>query len=142
MSKLILLRSFLNPNDAHFAKSILEDANIPCFIHDENTSIMAYGYSNALGGVKLMIPEEFAVESVQLLDSEFELLKEGEANLLNDEPENLTCPACGSERVYSSKSISLLQILLAFFVAIQLLHPIKPQNHTCRVCRKKWRTRE
>ena len=139
MSKIVIVRSFLNPNDAYFAKSLLDDADIPSFIYDDNTSSMAYGYSQALGGVKLAVPEEFTQESINILDSEFEII-DNNAKLFGLLEERETCPKCRSNQIDQSRSYSIATILLALLVSLVLLHPRKIIKNKCRNCQHTWRS--
>ncbi len=138
MSKLIVLRSFVNPSDAQFAKALLDDAEIPCVLHDVNTSAIT-NLSTAVGGVKLMIPEEFAAESIEILKSEFQFdqTNEGIFGLLE---ENEKCPNCGSNRVFSESRQSILSIIFTILVSISFLQPRKVNKHLCRDCRRTWRS--
>ncbi len=53
--RLILIRRFFNPVEAHIAKKILEDHDIHSFILDEHHSSSAWHLSIAIGGLRLMV---------------------------------------------------------------------------------------
>jgi hypothetical protein len=54
--------------EAHAMRIFLESAGIPVFLADELTVAMDWLLSNAIGGVKVQVPERFAERAVQLLE--------------------------------------------------------------------------
>ena len=63
--KIITLKTFTFPHEAHLAKAKLESFNIPTFIQDQHLVGMNIWYSQAIGGIKL-----------QVFDSDYELAEE------------------------------------------------------------------
>ena len=53
-------------DDAYLLRSMLEASEIPAFIPDENASLN-WGYINAIGGVRVQVPEEFAENAKSVL---------------------------------------------------------------------------
>ena len=93
-NNLIEIASFSYPHDAHIAKASLEASDIPVFITDEYTINMQWLYSNALGGVRLLVPKDYEKEAKALISKDFsECLKEEE------EIDETLCPHCGSDNV-------------------------------------------
>lgn len=83
------------PLEAQIAKARLASEGIPGFIADEHTIGMDWLYSNALGGVRLQVPEQFAAEAVALLAQDFSDCLEDdcqEAEPKTDNPQQ--CAAC------------------------------------------------
>ncbi len=68
---MIVVARFSFPHEAHIAKANLESAGIKSFIGDEHTVNTQWLYSNAIGGVRLMVSEEDLEQSVRLLHDEF-----------------------------------------------------------------------
>jgi len=66
----IVVQSFSFPYEAQIAKTQLEAAEIPAFIENEHTINMDWLYSNALGGVRILVPESYAEEAKALLAQE------------------------------------------------------------------------
>ena len=64
------LRRFRDLPDALLAKSILDSADIECFLIDENIIRMDWLWSNLVGGVKLWIRPEDA-DAAELLDQDY-----------------------------------------------------------------------
>ena len=53
--RLVLLGRFYDTTQAHIFRGILESAEIPCFVFDENHSATAWHIGIALGGVRIMV---------------------------------------------------------------------------------------
>lgn len=53
--RFVLLRRFRDMPDAFLFQSILDSADIECFLSDENTIRMNWFLSNLLGGIKLFV---------------------------------------------------------------------------------------
>lgn len=88
---LITISRYSFPYEAHIAKSRLDAEGIPAFVADEHTINMQWLYSNALGGVRLQVPEPFAEAALDILneDREKDLVEAVEIDVQ-------TCPGCGS----------------------------------------------
>ena len=79
--------------EAQIAKTQLEAAEIPARIENEHTINMDWLYSNALGGVRLLVPESYAEEAKALLAQDFS--QELEQQFGAGE----SCPHCGSRDI-------------------------------------------
>lgn len=55
------------PYEAHLARARLESEGIPAFVADEHTINMQWLYSDALGGVRLQVPEPWALRALSVL---------------------------------------------------------------------------
>ena len=75
---LITIARYSFPFDAHISKAQLDAEDIPSFIADEHTVNMQWMYSNAMGGVRLQVPEEYAEKATTILagDRSDELMAE------------------------------------------------------------------
>ncbi|GAB6262428.1 putative signal transducing protein [Photobacterium sp. R1] len=90
---MIVVARFSFPHEAHIAKASLDSAGIESYIVDEHTVNTQWLYSNAIGGVRLMVAEGHAEEAVQILNSDFsQSLDNG---VVTDEAKDV-CPNCGS----------------------------------------------
>ena len=69
-SRLVVLRRFTDLSEAELAKSILESTGIKCSLRDHNTIGANWGWSNALGGVKLCVNTEDMDTAAQILGQE------------------------------------------------------------------------
>ena len=63
----IVLRKYRDMPEAFVAKSVLEDAGIESFLQDDNVVRMDWFWSDAMGGIKLVVRQKDAEESEKLL---------------------------------------------------------------------------
>jgi hypothetical protein len=129
--KLVTIGSYSTPYEANMVKSRLEAAGIPAFVADEYTIGMNWLYSNALGGVKVQVPESLALEAQELLNS-------GSESPTTDEFATVdTCPQCASkntERFLDKRGSFLTWVLLG----LPLLLPRKKKK--CCDCGYRWKS--
>jgi tetratricopeptide (TPR) repeat protein len=64
---MITLATLPSLNDAFLLRSMLEASEIPAFIPDENTCQVDWGYINAIGGVRVQVPNEFEEDARSVL---------------------------------------------------------------------------
>lgn len=129
---MIIIARFSFPHEAHIAKASLEAAGIKSYIADEHTVNAQWLYSNALGGVRLLVSENDAEEACQLLNSDFSQSVENEADIISDV--TTTCPFCGSNDLSpytKGKRPAFLVFLLLGFPLFFLKHGYK-----CNHCGK------
>jgi hypothetical protein len=143
MAEWVSIQTFLYPQDAYIVKGLLESEGIDAFLKDEMTTQVFNFYSNAIGGVKLLVPEEQADKAREILkkngytiDSEnpeedIELISKSETTDKN------CCPFCGSSNISQQKKASIVTIVLIFLLG--LLLPITKKSYVCFDCNKKWR---
>jgi len=107
-------------DDAYLAASVLEGSGLSPHIRDGHTIGVDWFYSQAIGGVKLEVPEDEYEEAVELLG----LPPVGESTL--------TCPRCDSSnvKVRELSGITALGIALFGFVV-----PVKARKADCLDCR-------
>jgi len=129
---LITVRQYRDPVDAMMAKSLLDSANIPCFLKDENIVRMQWMWSNLIGGIRLQVRlEDLEVAENMLSQPIPETIALGEG----EEYQQPRCPYCqslniGFEAIY--QEIGLASIIVA--VPVRL-----PKNRwKCRACNKEW----
>lgn len=63
----VVLRRYRDMPQAFVEKSVLEDAGFECFLQDDNVVRMDWLWSNAMGGIKLVVREKDAEEAERLL---------------------------------------------------------------------------
>lgn len=63
----VVLRRYRDMPQAFVEKSVLDDAGIECFLQDDNVVRMDWLWSNAMGGIKLLVREKDAEEALKLL---------------------------------------------------------------------------
>jgi hypothetical protein len=67
-SGLVVLRAFSHPHEAHLACSALEAAGIHARLADDHIVAANWLYSNAVGGVKVLVRVEDAPAAQAVLD--------------------------------------------------------------------------
>ncbi len=124
---LVTIASYSMPYEAHIAKSRLDSEGIPAFIADEHTINMQWLYSNALGGVKLQVPEPYAEAAIEILQENRE-----EALIEEQGVDQEICPHCGSENT----EFYQLGRRWAFLVFIGISFPLFPVRGgiKCKTC--------
>ena len=63
----VVVRRYRDMPEAFVARSVLEDAGIECLLQDDNVVRMDWLWSNAMGGIKLVVRQKDAEESEKLL---------------------------------------------------------------------------
>ena len=63
----VILRRYRDMPAAFVEKSVLEDAGIECYLQDDNVVRMDWLWSNALGGIKLIVREKDAADAEKIL---------------------------------------------------------------------------
>ena len=94
--------SFRDAYQAHILKGALEAAGIPAAIQDEQLATIDWMYSQAIGGVKVNVPDEYYAQAKKLIE---EINQEGEnKDILEAETGTAdTCPNCGSKLLQPTK---------------------------------------
>jgi hypothetical protein len=107
--------SFRDAYQAHILKGALEASGIPAYIQDEQLATINWMYSQAIGGVKVYVPEEFFEKAIQLIEeikvgNGLEKALEDEAGILD------LCPNCGSKSLEPTRYSlwSLIPIILTW----------------------------
>ena len=99
---------YQNYIDAHIAKGQLEEAGIACWLKDEHTVTTNPIWTNAVGGIKLMVAETTQQEARELLHQ-----------IDQEKRSRLACSKCGSHNIeYVStprKASNWLSALASFF---------------------------
>ena len=70
--KLITIYTGFNPAEAQLVRSRLEAAEFHPFIPNENSALGTEGYSMAVGGIWVQVPEVEFAEAKQFLDTPVE----------------------------------------------------------------------
>jgi len=100
MAPAILAR-FSTPGEAEMARSALVAAGIDVMIADEELVSLNWLYSNAIGGIKLVVEEADLERAAAVLSNPgIETTEEvTETPVVEEEPEVLVCPSCGSDQI-------------------------------------------
>ena len=88
---LTTIATYSFPYEAQIARAKLDSEGIPAFIADEQTINMQWLYSNAMGGVRLQVPEPYIQQALDLLAEDSSEVVEREQGI-----DITPCSACGS----------------------------------------------
>jgi predicted RNA-binding Zn-ribbon protein involved in translation (DUF1610 family) len=86
--EFVAVHNFVNYMDAHMIMGRLEEEGIHCWLKDENTVTITPIWTNAVGGIKLMVPDVQA-------DRATSILQEWE----EERKKRFACPNCGSHEI-------------------------------------------
>lgn len=122
-----VIASYSYPYEAQIAKSRLVSVGIPVYIENEHMVNTDWLYSNALGGVKLLVPEQFKKDALYLISHDFSQDVDSEFELNTPK-----CPKCNSDEIepFTKGKRS------AFFMTLILGFPIAKHEHgyKCKNC--------
>jgi hypothetical protein len=133
----ITVASFSQPVEAHLARTRLESEGITCVVSDEYLVRIDWFLSNAVGGVKLLVPAWEAARARDLLRPRPRLLVVGNADAPADG--EMICPRCHCDDVYytrySRRVAGVFILLLGFMI------PWRDRRWTCKQCGYAWKER-
>ncbi len=115
-----VVSTYSTPAEAHVALSRLESAGIKAVVRDEFTVTLNWLYSDAIGGVKLEVPDDDETAAREILA------------LPAPEPGLIQCPHCGSPR----SSVRTLSVFGAFCLIFRIPIPMTRAFIDCRSCGK------
>lgn len=128
--KWVVAETYSFPYEAQIAKTQLEAAGILARIENEHTINMDWLYSNALGGVRLLVPDRYFEQAQALLAQDFSQELEHEFGLSEH------CPQFGSTDIKpytEGKRPAYLVFLLLGFPLFSYKHGTK-----CQQCQHFW----
>jgi Putative prokaryotic signal transducing protein len=109
--KLITVATFPTPFEAQLAKNRLEAEGIPSYLGDEETAGNLWHLGLALGGVKLLVPDDHLSKAFDLLTAPPEEETpdlEGDSKESQPNPEAIqegwNCPRCGKQNSADQES--------------------------------------
>lgn len=127
---MITIARYSLPLEAQIARASLEAAGIPAFIADEHTINMNWLYSDALGGVRLQVPEAHAEEALALLAADHSAEVVEEVAPVPEEP--VRCRRCGGENLQPIRPGRRIAFLLWLLISIPLW-PVRARRE-CQDC--------
>lgn len=134
-SDWIAIATFSQPVEAHLARTKLESEGIPCVIGNENLVRVDWFLSNAVGGVKVMVPRWEAEHARDVLRPRPRLVVVAERGAPFDG--EMICPRCRSDDVYyrryNRRVAGIFMLLLGFLI------PWRDRRWTCTRCGYEWK---
>ena len=144
MTNWRILNTYIYPHDAHMAKSYLESYGIKILLKDELTAQVNNFYSNAIGGVKILIQNEEYDQGIELLKQGGFVVSENDYEKRNIEIVTITnitdkseCPFCSSRNIGRNKEPNILTMLMIFLLGA--FFPIFRRSYVCFDCSKEWK---
>lgn len=116
---------YFHPTDAHIAAGKLESEGIPVFLLGINHASANWLLSNALGGIRLQVPEDYIEDARKLLSETVAFDKDGEK-----------CPRCGSADSSPMNNTRKIAFLAVHLFNIPL--PWQSRQRHCDSCGKEW----
>lgn len=101
-------------SEAIIFKGKLESEGIEVFMRDNNTVDANPMYSNAIGGVKLLVRNEDFIEGSRIIS-------QISTYSLSEEDQLIKCPKCGVEQINMVTSINDLKSLLSFVFSLLIV---------------------
>lgn len=139
---MVTVAVFREPAHAHLARGFLESAGIPSSVEDEHTVGINWLYSDAVGGVKLCVPEPHAAEAASLLAGQAEESAEEAAEYRRVAGTGDVCPSCKSESVSPSNFATRVKALVLLggpAAAPAIPFVLWNDKWNCRNCGHTWR---
>jgi DNA-directed RNA polymerase subunit RPC12/RpoP len=116
------------------AKSLLESAGIACYLRDENTIRIEWGWSNLMGGIRLQVPvaDHSTAEAILAQPIPESIAMEGDSDY-----QQPRCPRCNSLDILhestSQKVGAASWLVLGFPIAIS------KDEWKCHTCGAAWK---
>ena len=143
MDNWIQITTSTYQQEAYLIKNLLESNEIKVILEDEMIAQINPLYSNAVGGIKIIIPKidyelgmKILLEGGYINKSDLEELKTIESFTIDRKVSEQSCPFCKSKNIGKKKILNPLSIILYFFLAF---FPIFKKLDFCFDCNKEWR---
>jgi DNA-directed RNA polymerase subunit RPC12/RpoP len=129
---LIVIAAYPDATQAHVAKGLLESEGIEAMLRDEHLVTANWMLSNALGGVRLMVPQSREAAARRLLQQ----ASRGEFALDDADEETPQCPHCGARNAVADNPGRRLAFAALMFLNVPL--PFARTSLRCRLCGHRW----
>ncbi|MGB0344929.1 MAG: putative signal transducing protein [Coraliomargarita sp.] len=116
-----VIAAYEKPEEAFLAASRLEGSGIRAGVHDAHTAGAHWNYSNAIGGVRLEVPEADAARAREVLGI-----------LEAPRTQRATCPHCGSHDLH-------IPLLVAMGLHLRVIRSLQNQKIRCNACQSRFR---
>ncbi|MFL5786954.1 MAG: DUF2007 domain-containing protein [Flavisolibacter sp.] len=126
-----ILQIFDNYIDAHIVMGRLQEEGINCWLKDENTVTIDPILTNAVGGIKIMVPKDQLEKAIQF-----------NQQFTRENKQKLSCPECHSHNIQlittNRKAINWLSAITSFFLGSYAIAPEKIYH--CFNCNAEFKT--
>ena len=128
------------PSEAHMIQGYLDSEGIVTILKDELTTQVNNLYSNAVGGVKVMVRDEDYDNAQQILENggyiNPEKLQKIETVYNTTTTDKKICPFCHSENIGKKKNPDVITLILS--IILNVIFPIFRRTNMCFDCGKEW----
>jgi hypothetical protein len=128
---LVTVATYSHPVEAWIARNRLADDGISAFVQDDHLATMDWLYTNAIGGVKVQVPDNWIAAAVEALAARPDAEDDEPARTANPS-EGKTCSKCGSAYVYA-EAFSKRHVYLCWLV-LGVPLPILGDDWRCFSC--------
>lgn len=149
MNNWIIVITSTFPHEAHLIEGYLNSFGIETSLKDEMTVQVNIAYSNAIGGIKVLVRTSDYDQSIELLkkggyitDPTLQGDAERKVYLIEYTAKNKNCPFCNSENIAIKKKPNTFSFVLSAFVSLFLFAVIAPifgSVYKCFDCDKEWK---
>jgi hypothetical protein len=139
---IVTLWRYRDLPEAWVAKSKLDSENVWCFLADEEIVRLDWFLSNAVGGVRLQVPDDQVQIAMDLLAEE--IPASFSADGIGEEYRQPECPLCGSRDVSETTNKKLALAVLGVLQMPMLLPLLAAaplwlrKSWQCEDCRHGW----
>lgn len=137
------------PHEAYMIEGYLNSYGIETSLKDEMTVQVNIAYSNAVGGVKILVKDSDYDQSIQLLkvggyinDPNIQTDTDKEVYLVEYSHNHKNCPFCNSENIGIKKKPGTFSFILSAFISLLFFAAISPvykSVYKCFDCEKEWK---
>jgi len=133
VTDLVTIETYMNPLEAHIARGLLESEGIPATLGSEHHVWASWHFAQALGGVRLQVPAEYAHRARDVLGrqrrGEFQAALENEQEI-----EEARCGLCGSTDLRFTRSPWSIFLLVLTLGISGLIFPPRINGVRCNAC--------
>ncbi len=112
---MVQVATFDDSLRAHFTRTLLEDAAITVEVRDEFLVQADPLLSNAVGGIKIFVPESQAHRAMEILADERDGSLEGE---MPESVSGLRCPKCGDRKMKFGRLFHVWVAIVVFLMVL------------------------
>jgi len=136
--QLVTVASFRDLHEALLAKGSLDSAGIRCFLANENIVRLDWLFANAVGGIKLRVPQAKIDQALEVLNSGIPAVFFSEKGELYTQPQ---CPECDSLDISYRDQNRWATFLSWLVLSFPLPFP-KRLRWNCGSCGHEWKAEE
>ncbi len=133
----VTIARFDTPSEAAVVQALLEADGIRVHAADEGLLRLDWSFSQAVGGIRLMVPEDRAEDALALVNA----YRRGDTALIDEDPDTMpadACGRCGSRDVDARVPTPQKLLLVALSLFPGALFPTRQSALRCRTCGHEW----